>query len=235
MSQKNIQSKLGRFINGLRGKSEETHQETTRSTSNIAQPEIIVDTSTSLHVDAVPPVSPMPVADIDTLELTSELAAPSEPASDWDATSNIETVNNQLQEVLNASLAEVPEGKALAYVDIAQRRLLGVATADPLPDSVQQLIAAATADLFVAPNVIKVSNIFKEKKGLDADVSNFNEMIVHGDGAVYVFLRAQSNNDRIGVFSCHNRIPFGLVLHHARQLMPNIEVAAEAAFLSEHE
>lgn len=139
----------------------------------------------------------------------------------------------ELSRTLHDIIQQVPGCEALAYVDIQQGQLIGIETKDSIPDSVRQLVAGATMELFTAPHVVKISEIFKAKKGQPESQSNFNEIIVHGDGNIYVFMRAQSRSDRVGVFSCDNSVSSGMVLHHARQLMPQIELAAEAAFLSE--
>lgn len=137
------------------------------------------------------------------------------------------TTPSELSRTLHDIIQQVPACDALAYVDITQGQLIGIETKDTMPDGVYQLVATATMELFTAPNVIKVSDIFKAKKGMSESHSNFNEIIVHGDGNIYVFIRAQSRADRVGVFSCDSSVSSGMVLHHARQLMPQIESAAE--------
>lgn len=139
----------------------------------------------------------------------------------------------ELSRTLHDIIQQVPGCEALAYVNIQQGELIGIETKEIIPENVCQLVASATMELFTAPNVVQISEIFKAKKGIPESQSNFNEIIVHGDGNIYVFIRAQSRNDRVGVFSCDDSVSSGMVLHHARQLMPQIELAAEAAFLSE--
>lgn len=139
-----------------------------------------------------------------------------------------------LSEILKRSLAEIQGCQAIAYVDTQHNRLIGIETSTPFPSEILTLVAATVAELFTAPNLLKMSAAFKQFKAQDVDKSNFNEMVIRGEGSLYVLLRAHSNDHRVFVFACteadvaSNNV--GLILHQARLLMPQIEVAAEAAF-----
>lgn len=152
-------------------------------------------------------------------------------------TVTIEPMSAALSGALKSALTEMKDCQAIAYVDTRALRLVGMETITHLPQAVIELIAAATSDLFTAPNLVKVSNIFKEYKGKPLESSNFNEMIVRGEGTVYIFLRAHSDVHHVCVFSCTDDdaqlSSFGLLLHQARLQMQKIEVAAHAAFLVE--
>lgn len=147
----------------------------------------------------------------------------------------VEQPTDTLATVLQQTMLDLENCYAVAYVDISKRILLGMEARKTLPEDVITLIAAATADMYNAPNMIEVANIFKARKGYDASYNNVNEIIVRGDGSVHILMRALSNTDRVCVFACveTDSNNFGLIWHRARQLMPQIEVAAEAAFLVE--
>ncbi|AUX60954.1 hypothetical protein JF634_07185 [Simonsiella muelleri] len=133
-----------------------------------------------------------------------------------------------LQTTLQDVMKKIPDCKSLAYVDIEQRALLGIYSIQSLPVEIQQLIAAATSDLFTAPNMVRVSNLYKQQKGTNEEKSNFNEMIVHGEEDVYVFIRARNNRNHVSVLACNSTTPSGMVLINARQMMPQIEAVTEA-------
>lgn len=132
-----------------------------------------------------------------------------------------------LQDVLQDVMGQIPDCKSLAYVDIAQRALLGVHSIKSLSVEIEQLIAAAASDLFTAPNMVKMSNLYKQKKGMSEEKGNFNEMIVHDEENVYVFIRAKNNHNHVSVLTCNSTTPSGMVLIHARQMMPKIEAVTE--------
>lgn len=171
--------------------------------------------------------------------VTKEIHVPvvPEPPQPKHEPTNKTDEHETLSHVLKDVLSQLTRCKAIAYVDITNLTLMGVESAEPLPDSVIKLVAAATADLFTAPNVIQVSNLYKLKKGRGLEHSNFHQMVVYGDDATYIFLRAQSDVNHICVFACTNdenvSNNLGILLHQARVFMPRIEVAAELAFLAE--
>lgn len=150
---------------------------------------------------------------------------------------SIAPMSAALSEMLKRSLAEIQGCQAIAYVDTQHNRLIGIETSTPFPSEILTLVAATVTELFTAPNLLKMSAAFKQFKAQDVDKSNFNEMVIRGEGSLYVLLRAHSNDHRVFVFACteadvaSNNV--GLILHQARLLMPQIEVAAEAAFLVE--
>lgn len=170
--------------------------------------------------------------------VTKEIHVPvvPEPQPKYEPTNKTDE-HETLSHVLKEVLSQITRCKAIAYVDITTLALMGVESVEPLPESVIKLIAAATADLFTAPNVIQVSNLYKLKKGRGLEHSNFHQMVVYGDDATYIFLRAQSDINHICVFACANdenvSNNLGILLHQARVSMPRIEVAAELAFLAE--
>lgn len=138
-----------------------------------------------------------------------------------------------LAEALRASLHDLRGCYAVAYVDIGRRTLLGIEKRQELPHDMVRLAAAAASDLYAAPGMAEMAAILHRQKHLPPSSSNVNEIIVRGDGAIYILLRALSNIDRVAIFVCEEGDSgvFGLIWVKARQLMPQIELAAEAAFL----
>lgn len=138
-----------------------------------------------------------------------------------------------LAEALRDSLHELRGCYAVAYVDIGQRTLMGIEKRQELPHDMIRLAAAAASDLYAAPGMAEMAAILHRQKHLPPSSSNVNEIIVRGDGAIYILLRALSNIDRVAIFVCEegDSGAFGLIWVKARQLMPQIELAAEAAFL----
>lgn len=131
-----------------------------------------------------------------------------------------------LEKVLHENIKNIPECKTIAYVDTSNDELLAIEAFRPLPKGVSDYVALATADLFNAPNVIIVSNFFKEHKNTDRTKSNFHEIIVNGDTDTYVFLRSRAYENHIAVFAFfRDRISYGMILHHAYLLLPKIEEA----------
>lgn len=174
-----------------------------------------------------------------TTEATPTLAE--KPSTQPDATERQLPTIPPMSEVLNAALEEalfaMKDCQAIAYADIQEKRLLGAQSHIAFPPEIVAFAAGAVTELFTAPNLMQVANAFKIFKGQAADKSNLNEIMIRGEGNLYIFLRAHSNPYRACVFvyaeTDENNSNFGLMLHQARAQMPQIEVAAEAAFLVE--
>ncbi len=215
-----MRSFLKNWLNGgpsAESSSSSNHPST--ASNHLPTPELITADNTSAEHQTQPVIS-------ETLDMSNESFTEyytETPPYDKTTAPTIAATNSVLHEALSKMLAEVPDCKALAYVDIEKNELLGIATFQPLPEAVKPLIAAVTSDLFNAPNVIKIANLFKEHKGLNQEYNNFEGVTVHGDSDTYVFIRAQNHQNRVAVFSCRNTVPFGLILRQAKMVMPQIE------------
>lgn len=144
-----------------------------------------------------------------------------------DAPETIATINHEAHSysqnnILYDIIKQVPECQSIACVDINQRILLNkIALPDTAPNNVCQQIVAFASDLFTTPNAMKLSSLYPEI--VSTEHRHLNEIIMHGDDHVYVFIRSTVHRDRVGVFACHSAMPTGVMLIHARQLMLQIE------------
>jgi hypothetical protein len=131
-----------------------------------------------------------------------------------------------LNQQIAASVASIPECLAGGYIDIASGMLLSVKTVDSHPSQVIDLLAAATGDLFVGPNVVAIENLFKKARGLPADNHHyFQEIIVNSDNLIHVFMRGKTYPDYVACFVCRKGANLGMVLTKSRAAMPIIEAA----------
>jgi hypothetical protein len=129
-----------------------------------------------------------------------------------------------LDQQIATSVASIPECLAGGYIDIASGMLLSVKTVDSHPSEVIDLLAAATGDLFVGPNVIAIENLFKKARGLAADNHHyFQEIIVNSDNLIHVFMRGKMYPDYVACFVCRKTANLGMVLTKSRAAMPIIE------------
>lgn len=129
--------------------------------------------------------------------------------------------NETLRRMFADMCQEFTDCQAIACVDIVNKQLIAVETVQCLPHEVLALVAAATTDLYTAPNLLKVIEAFHNTK--DTPHAQLNEMIVNGSDTVYLLLRLPNNPNLVCVFSCINhRSTLGLLLHEARNLLPQI-------------
>lgn len=133
-----------------------------------------------------------------------------------------------LHRVLREQLELIPECQAVAYVNINKTQLLAFETKQSWSEAVQPLIAAATSDLFLAPNTLKMIGTFQKLRDKSFDEVNYHQMTISADGITYVLLRAKNRRDRVAVFACRDSVALGMVLHHAHHALPKIEAAEDS-------
>lgn len=130
-----------------------------------------------------------------------------------------------LQQIIREETHRLPECKAITCVDIQNTKLLALELKSPLPAGVLPHAAAAITGIFTEPNMIQVSNLFKEYKGRDASESNFNEIFIRGDGTNYLFIRMRTYPYYIVGFALKDSLSYGMTFSHGHVLAPKIEAA----------
>jgi len=132
---------------------------------------------------------------------------------------------DKLNSALQVAIAAVPECLAAGYIDLSSGMLLGMKTVDSQPNEVVDLLSAATADLFQGTNVKMIESIFKKARGLKDDGHHyFQEIIVHSDNLIHVFLRGK-NEQQVACFVCRIAANLGMALTKARSVMPALEAS----------
>jgi len=88
---------------------------------------------------------------------------------------------------------------------------------------VLDLLAAATFDLFQGRNVVMIEDIFKARRGMQDDRHYFQEILVHSDNLVHVFLRSARNQDIVAVVVCRKTANTGMLFAQARIVMKQLD------------
>jgi hypothetical protein len=119
--------------------------------------------------------------------------------------------------------SQVPECIASGLVDMSTGMLLAADTLDDHPSEVLDLLAAATFDLFQGRNVVMIEDIFKARRGVQNDRHYFQEILVHSDNMVHVFLRSTGNQDIVAVVVCRRTTNSGMLFAQARLIMKQLD------------
>ena len=118
----------------------------------------------------------------------------------------------------------MPDCVAAGLVDMSTGMLLAVDTLDDHPGDVLDLLAAATFDLFQGRNVTMIEDIWKARRGLQNDDHHyFQEILVHSDNLVHVFLRSPVSQDIVAVVVCRRTANTGMLLAQARIVMKQLD------------
>lgn len=120
--------------------------------------------------------------------------------------------------LVNSAIANVPKALASGVVDMGTGLLLGVKTVDTHPQSVLDMLAAATQDLFEGQNVVNIENAFKQIRGENSEEHYFNEVIVTSKNLIHVFSRLKSNPQVVISVVCSCDTNMGLVVMKLREI-----------------
>jgi len=136
---------------------------------------------------------------------------------------NVRSTSQMVTEAVKQFRAQVPECIASGLVDMSTGMLLAADTLDDHPSEVLDLLAAATFDLFQGRNVVMIEDIFKARRGVHESRHYFQEILVHSDNMVHVFLRSVTNQDIVAVVVCRKQPNTGMLFAQARLVMKQLD------------
>ncbi|MEU8815443.1 hypothetical protein [Actinoplanes sp. NPDC048796] len=137
---------------------------------------------------------------------------------------NVRSTSQLVSDAVRQFRQQVPECIASGLVDMSTGMLLAVDTLDDHPSEVLDLLAAATFDLFQGRNVTMIEDIWKARRGVPNDDHHyFQEILVHSDNLVHVFLRSPVSQDIVAVVVCRRTANTGMLLAQARIVMKQLD------------
>ncbi len=120
---------------------------------------------------------------------------------------------------IKASLSEVPKAVAAGLVDMSSGMLLAVKTVDSHPQSVLDMVASATHDLFQGENVMGIENMFKQIRGVTTAEHYFQEIIISSTNLWHFFGRLKQQPSVILIVVTRQDVNLGLVLMKCREIL----------------
>jgi hypothetical protein len=136
---------------------------------------------------------------------------------------SVRSTSQLVSDAVKQFRSQVPECIASGLVDMSTGMLLAADTLDDHPSEVLDLLAAATFDLFQGRNVVMIEDIFKARRGVQDDRHYFQEILVHSDNLVHVFLRSTGNQDIVAVVVCRKMANTGMLFAQARLIMKQLD------------
>ena len=137
--------------------------------------------------------------------------------------SSVRSTSQLVSDAVRQFRSQVPDCIASGLVDMSTGMLLAADTLDDHPGEVLDLLAAATFDLFQGRNVVMIEDIFKARRGVQEDRHYFQEILVHSDNMVHVFLRSAGNQDIVAVVVCRKNANTGMLFAQARLIMKQLD------------
>ena len=119
--------------------------------------------------------------------------------------------------VANA-LANVPKAVAAGVVDIGTGMLLAVKTTESHPQTVLDLVAAGTKELFEGDSTLNIENTFKKSRGDTEKNHYFQEIIINSKNLIHVFSRLASSQSIVMVVITRIDANLGSVVMKSREI-----------------
>lgn len=134
-----------------------------------------------------------------------------------------------LAEALDGTLQslrdDVPDYEGAAVVDLTTGRLLAVDTVVPHPPEVLDVLASATAELFQGRAVVEIERMWKHRRGTRSPGHYFQEILVHSEEHVHLFLRCEGADDLAVAVVCRRTVNLGLLVAVARRIVQRMVAA----------
>lgn len=133
-----------------------------------------------------------------------------------------------LNDALQKSLYEVPDGVAAGYVDLRTGSLLGIYCVEEKPQEILNIIVTAVAELFEAPLFKIFDNIWSPKLSKEAfDQEAFSEILLLGSEYITLLKRCNQKPQHVVVYVARKTTPPGIVLMQVRNNLPSVESAVD--------
>lgn len=123
-----------------------------------------------------------------------------------------------VDETMRTTMSEVPKAVAAAMVDMASGMMLAMKTVDSHPQSVLDLLAPATKEMFEGDMVLSIENLFKQARGVQSDERYFKEILISSTHLWHYFGRLKSNNQVVLAVVSRGDVNLGLMVMKARQI-----------------
>ena len=126
--------------------------------------------------------------------------------------------------ICKSLLDEVPKALAAGVVDMETGMLLGVKTTDSHPQTVLDMLAAGTKELFEGDMSMMIDQTFKKSRSDKEKEPYFQEILVNSKNLIHMFMRLPSSPSIVATVVCRIDANLGLVVTKARSVVRNDEV-----------
>lgn len=129
-----------------------------------------------------------------------------------------------LNDALNNSLNEVPNGVASGYIDLKTGSLLGVSAIENKPQEILNVIATAVTELFESPLFKIFDNIWSENLSTDDfEHDKFSEILFLGSEYITLLKRCNKNPQHAVMYVAQKTTPPGVLIMQVRNHLPIVE------------
>jgi hypothetical protein len=119
---------------------------------------------------------------------------------------------------IKSAMSDVPGALAAGIVDMGSGMLVGIKTVDSHPQTVLDLLASATKELFEGEMVTQIENLFKRARGVESDERYFQEIMVSSTNLWHYFGRFKSQPNAVLCVVSGMDVNVGLFIMKARNI-----------------
>ena len=123
-----------------------------------------------------------------------------------------------VESVVKSSLEEVPKAVAAGVVDMGSGMMLSIKTVESHPQSVLDVLAPATKELFEGDMVLHIENLFKQSRGVSSDERYFQEILISSSHLWHYFGRLKSSSSVVLCVVTRADVNLGMMLVKARHI-----------------
>ncbi|MCB1056241.1 MAG: hypothetical protein KDD11_12140 [Acidobacteria bacterium] len=127
-------------------------------------------------------------------------------------------------DIIKTAMSEVPKAVAAGLVDMGSGMMLSIKTVDSHPQSVLDILAPATKEMFEGDMVLSIEKLFKQARGVDSDERYFQEILVSSTHLWHYFGRLKSNPQIVLAVVTRGDVNLGLLVVKARGLAQSAQI-----------
>ena len=121
-------------------------------------------------------------------------------------------------QIVQSAIQNVPKAVAAGVVDMASGLMLSIKTTESHPQSVLDVLAPATKELFEGDMVLHIENLFKKSRGVSDDQRYFQEIMISSTHLWHYFGRVKANPKVVLCVVARSDVNMGMFLVMAREL-----------------
>ena len=126
--------------------------------------------------------------------------------------------------IVKDAIDNVPKAVASGVIDMGSGMMLAIKTVESHPQTVLDILAPATKELFEGDMVLHIEKLFKQARGVDNSERYFQEILVSSTHLWHYFGRLKSNSAVVLAVVSRGDVNMGMFLVKARELTANATV-----------
>ncbi len=129
-----------------------------------------------------------------------------------------------VDDAVKRAMSEVPKAVAAGLVDMGSGMMLGIKSVDSHPQSVLDILAPATKEMFEGEMVLAIEKLFKKARGVENNERSFQEILVSSTNLWHYFGRLKTAPTVVMAVVCRGDVNLGLLVMKARQIAEEAKI-----------